>query len=319
MSEFLQRFQVHLYLAAIALGAAAGWLVPPLGEAVEPAVTPVLALLLYATFLGIPLRRLGRAFRAPRFLAGVLLLNFVAVPLVVLALVHGTGLQGPLLTGALLVLLAPCVDYVIVFTGLAGGAADRLLATTPFLMLAQILALPVLLRWFPQADAAGALPWSRFTGALVLVVLAPLLAAAVTQWATSRGPLGRAWERRVAAAMVPLMMLTLGTVVASQTARIGSRVAELLPLVPLYLGFAAVMTVLGWAAGLVVGLGGRERRAVLFTGVTRNSLVVLPLALAVPGTSGAEPLAVVTQTLVELLVMVVLVWLVPRLVPVPEG
>ena len=57
----------------------------------------------------------------------------------------------------------------------------------------------------------------------------------------------------------------------------------------------------------------------VFTGVTRNSLVVLPLALAAADGSGLVPLAVVTQTLVELLVMVALVWLVPRLVPAAPG
>ena len=59
-----------------------------------------------------------------------------------------------LLVGVLLVLLAPCVDYVIAFTALAGGAAERLLAAAPLLMLVQLvvlilvpLALSVLLQW----------------------------------------------------------------------------------------------------------------------------------------------------------------------------
>ena len=118
--------------------------------------------------------------------------------------------------------------------------------------------------------------------------------------------------------MVPLMVLTLTTVVAGQAAEVGSRAAQLLPLVPLYAGFAVLMTGLGWCAGRVAGLPVAERRAVVFTGVTRNSLVVLPVALAVSGGSALVPLAVVTQTLVELVVMVVLVAAVPRLVPAPR-
>jgi ACR3 family arsenite efflux pump ArsB len=51
----------------------------------------------------------------------------------------------------------------------------------------------------------------------------------------------------------------------------------------------------------------------MFSVATRNSLVVLPLALALPPSLGLAPLAVVTQTLVELVAMVVLVRLVPRL------
>ena len=99
----------------------------------------------------------------------------------------------------------------------------------------------------------------------------------------------------------------------------GARALELVPLVPVYAGFAVVMTALGWGAGRAAGLTVPERRAVVFTGVTRNSLVVLPIALASADGSGLVPLAVVTQTLVELLVMVALVWLVPRLVPAAGG
>lgn len=51
----------------------------------------------------------------------------------------------------------------------------------------------------------------------------------------------------------------------------------------------------------------------IFSGATRNSLVVLPLALALPAELAIAPLAVVTQTLIELVGMVVLVQLVPKL------
>ena len=52
---------------------------------------------------------------------------------------------------------------------------------------------------------------------------------------------------------------------------------------------------------------------VVFSGATRNSLVVLPLRLALPAAFDLAPLVVVTQTLVELVAMVVFVRLVPRL------
>ena len=282
-------------------------------------MTPVLALLLYATFLGIPLRGLGDGLRDVRFLGCVLVVDFVLAPVVALAAVRTAGLQGPLLAGALLVLLAPCVDYVIAFTRSAGGAADRLLATAPVLVLVQAAALPLLLGWILGDDDAAQLAWGPFVEALVTLVLVPLLAAAATQWAVPRWRPARVWEHGVATAMVPLMMLTLGTVVASQIGDVGARALELVPLVPVYAGFAVVMTALGWGAGRATGLAVPERRAVVFTGVTRNSLVVLPLALAAADGSGLVPLAVVTQTLVELLVMVALVWLVPRLVPAAPG
>ncbi|MEX5268048.1 arsenic resistance protein [Kocuria sp. CPCC 204721] len=310
----MERFQIPLYLAALAVGALAGWWAPGLGGLAAPAVTPVLAALLYVTFLGIPLRRVGEGLRDLRFMACLVIVNFAVVPVIVFALVRAFSIEGPMLIGVLLVLLTPCIDYVIVFSGLAGAANDRLLAASPVLLVLQMLTLPLYLWSFLAPDVAMAVHWGTFAQALAVVIVIPLVAAAVTQWAAARSPVARRWGRLAGGAMVPLMMLTLATVVASQIALVGSRAQALLPLVPVYVSFAALMTALGWAAGRLAGLRVRERRAVLFSGVTRNSLVVLPLALAAPDGTVLAPLAVLTQTLVELLVMLALVGLVPRLV-----
>ncbi|WP_206478729.1 MULTISPECIES: arsenic resistance protein [Kocuria] len=314
MTRFMERFQIPLYLAALAVGALAGWWAPGLGGLAAPAVTPVLAALLYVTFLGIPLRRVGEGLRDLRFMACLVIVNFAAVPVIVFALIRAFSIEGPMLIGVLLVLLTPCIDYVIVFSGLAGAANDRLLAASPVLLVLQMLTLPLYLWSFLAPDVAVVVHWGTFAQALAVVIVIPLVAAAVTQWAAARSPVARRWGRLAGGAMVPLMMLTLATVVASQIALVGSRAQALLPLVPVYVSFAALMTALGWAAGRLAGLRVRERRAVLFSGVTRNSLVVLPLALAAPDGTVLAPLAVLTQTLVELLVMLALVGLVPRLV-----
>ena len=84
---------------------------------------------------------------------------------------------------------------------------------------------------------------------------------------------------------------------------------------PIYVAFAAVMVPIGMAAGGIARLDAPGRRAVVFSGATRNSLVVLPLVLALPDRFALAPLVVVTQTLVELVVMVVFVRLIPRLIP----
>ncbi|MDN5725138.1 MAG: hypothetical protein L0G99_04280 [Propionibacteriales bacterium] len=52
----------------------------------------------------------------------------------------------------------------------------------------------------------------------------------------------------------------------------------------------------------------------VFSGATRNSLVILPLALALPDSLSLVAVVVVTQTLVELVGMVTYVRLIPRVV-----
>ena len=123
--------QISLYLAGLAIGALIGLLAPALAGPAAAVILPVLALLLYTTFLRHPLRQIGQAFRDWRFLATILGVNFVVVPMVVWLLSRIVADDQVLLVGVLFVLLTPCIDYVIVFTGLAGGDEERLLAATP--------------------------------------------------------------------------------------------------------------------------------------------------------------------------------------------
>lgn len=307
--------QVPLFIFAIVASGAAGLLAPWTAPTLAAAITPALALLLFATFLGVPLSELGRSLRDIRFLGTVVGVNFAVVPLLAFGLSRFVADDPGLLIGVLLVLLTPCVDYVIVFTGLAGGASARLLAATPLLMLLQVVLLPICLPLFAGQAAVGAIEAGPIVEAFLLLIALPLGAAAIIQRMSGRHRLAVAVESAAGRAMVPLMMITLAVVVGSQIAAVGADVVTLVRVVPLFVAFAAVMVVVGLAVGRVVRLDAPATRAVMFSGATRNSLVVLPLALALPPTLALAPLAVVTQTLVELVTMVVLVRLVPRLVP----
>ncbi|WP_193105674.1 arsenic resistance protein [Brachybacterium sp. FME24] len=303
--ERLERRQVPIYLAAVAIGFASGALRPGAAPALEVAVEPAIAALLLVTFLGVPMTRIGAAVRDWRFLLALLAVNFALVPLVVLVITRPLSSSPDLLIGALLVLLAPCIDYVIVFTALAGGAQERLLAATPLLMLGQMLALPVLLPLLSGSAAIGLLDPAPFLRAFVLLIVLPLLAAALIQRFAPR------WD--LSAAMVPLMVAVLAIVTASQSPRILSAGTALLALVPVYIAFLLLAVGVGILASRIVRLDAGSARALTLSGATRNSLVVLPLALAMPASLPLVPAAVVTQTVIELLGLVVLARILPLL------
>ncbi|QCU77963.1 arsenic resistance protein [Citricoccus sp. SGAir0253] len=317
MIGWLERWQIPLYLAALGVGAVFGLAAPSTAPALELAINPVLMVLLYATFLGVPLTRLGRALRDGRFLTGLLVLNFIVVPVVVYALSRFVADDQALLLGVLLVLLTPCIDYVIVFSGLAGAAHDRLLAAAPLLMLAQMLLLPAYLGLFMGPGLFQVLDVAPFLEAFLLLIVAPLTLAAITQYVATRSAAARKVMEVMEALMVPLMMTTLAVVVASQIAAVRADLSSLLRVIPLYVAFLVVMVPLGVLAGRVFGQDAPATRAVVFSGATRNSLVVLPLALALPESLALAAVVVVTQTLVELVGMVTYVRLIPRLVPHP--
>src|SRR5699024_4294740 len=177
MTEWLERWQITLYLLALGAGALIGLSVPSAAPVFEMAINPVLMVLLYATFLSVPLTKLGHALRDIRFLAGLLVLNFVLVPIVVYGLSRFVADDQALLLGVLLVL--------------------------------QMLLLPVYLGLFVGTDLLEVIDGGPFLEALVLLIITPLGAAALTQYGATRWAGARNMINGMHAAMVPLMMLTL--------------------------------------------------------------------------------------------------------------
>lgn len=316
MTAWMERAQIPLYLAALAVGAALGWLAPGAAPVMEAAVAPTLMLLLYATFLAVPFRRIGAAFRDVRFMAAVTVLNFGVVPVVALGLSRFVAVDDALMVGVLMVLLTPCIDYVIVFARLGGADWARLLAATPVLMLLQILLLPVYLLLFTGGDVAGQIDWRPFAEAFVLFIVVPVGLSVGTHLARRFAP-ARGLISAMDALMVPLLMATLLVVVASQFGGVIAEAHLLVRAVAVYVAFAAIMPVLGGAVGKLFRRDAATRRALAFSGTTRNSLVVLPLALALPEPLALAAIAVVTQTLVELVAMVVFVRAIPALIRDP--
>ena len=315
MTDWLGRWQIPLYLLALGVGALIGLTAPSTAPAFEMAINPVLILLLYATFLSVPLTQLGRALRDVRFLGGLLVLNFVIVPLVVYGLSRFVADQQALLMGVLLVLLTPCIDYVIVFSGLAGAAHERLLAAAPLLMVLQMLLLPVYIGVFVGPELFAVINVGPFLEALLLLILTPLVLAAITQYLAARWASAARVMNGMQTVMVPLMMLTLAVVVASQIDAVRADLASLVKVIPVFVAFLILMIPLGVLTGRAFKQNVPAIRATVFSGATRNSLVVLPLALALPDTLALAAVVVVTQTLIELLGMVIYVRITPHLIP----
>lgn len=311
----LERHQVALYVAAIAAGLLCGLAAPAAGPTLEHGITPVLAALLYATFLQVPAGQLLRSLRAGRFLAGSLLVNFVAVPLVVAAMFPLLPADEAVRLGFLLVMLNPCVDYVIAFCRMAGGSSRRLLAATPLLLIAQLLLLPVFLLLFLGGELTDVVEPGPFVEAFLTFIVAPLALAWATQAWAARRPAGRRVTAAAESAMVPLMAGTLLLVVGSQVPKLDGELAEVAGLAPFFVGFLVVMPLVGRAVTRLLRLTPADGRAVAFTGATRNGLVLLPLALALPDALAIAAVVMVLQTLVELLGMVTYLHVIPRLFP----
>lgn len=300
MRDVLEARQVGLYFAAVFLGALAAIALPGTAR-LEAVLTPTLAVMLFATFLQVPLSALGRAFTQVRFLLALGVANFVLVPLLVAALLPLLPDDPIIRLGVLLVLLSPCIDYVVTFAHLGRADARALLASTPLLLVAQMVLLPVYLSLFVGKATHDLIQADPFLQAFLWLIAVPLALAGTLQMLSARHTGAERWISGLGLLPVPATAVVLFVVVASVLPQLGAAGGSALRVLPVYVAFAVIAPGIGWIVGRRAGLDAPAMRALAFSAATRNSLVILPLALAIPGAMPLLPAVIVTQTLVELL------------------
>lgn len=234
------------------------------------------------------------------------------VPLLVSVLVQFLPNDPLVRLGVLLVLLTPCIDYVATFSHLGDADARLLLAATPALLVVQMLLLPAYLGLFLGEAASHLVHLAPFVHAFLWLIAVPLVLAGLFQiWAT-RSRVGGRLSLQLGLLPVPATALVLFVIIAAVLPQLGPATSTALRVIPVYLAFSTIAPVLGWMVGRWFQLDAPAGRSIAFSAGTRNSLVVLPLALAVPGAIPVLPAIIVTQTLVELVSQLIYVSMIPK-------
>jgi ACR3 family arsenite transporter len=309
----LERRQVWIYLTAIAAGLAMGASLPAVGPVFGTLLWMAVALLLYATFVQVPLLHLAAGFRDHRFSAAVLIGNFMLVPLFVWGLIQWLPDDLPLKLGVLLVLLVPCTDWFITFSQLGGGDAPRSIAVTPVNLLLQFLLLPLYLWLMLGADFGAVLEAEAMLPAAAALIGIPLIAAALTERWVEAAPRRAVWRERLAWWPVPLLAVVVFLIAGAQVGTVLDAGPLLLTVLPVFVAFLLGAALLARLLAALMRLPSASGRTLAFSLGTRNSFVVLPFALALPAGWEAAVVVIVFQSLVELFGMVLYLQWLPRL------
>ena len=215
--------------------------------------------------------------------------------------------------GVLLVLLVPCTDWYITFTHLAGGDTGRAIAATPVNLIVQMALLPVYLWLFMGSAFLEIFAVGPIVTVFLTLIVVPLVAA----WLLDRWAEGRSGQDvvidRLAWLPVPLLALVVFLISASQVQTVTESLTVLPQVVSVFVGFLVLALLAGLAITRVLNLPPRAGRALIFSLGTRNSFVVLPLALALPQEWRLAVVVIVFQSLVELFGMLAYLKAVPRL------
>ncbi|ARR10801.1 arsenic resistance protein [Paenibacillus bovis] len=311
--EQLEKNQVWLYALALIIAAGVGLIWPKSSASLNHIISFVLAVLMYGMFAQIPFFRLKEALANRQFIYALLITNYIAVPIIVWGLTRFLPTDPALILGVFLVLLTPCIDYVIVFTHLGRGNEKLVLVSTPLLFVTQMFLLPIYLWLFMGTQTAEIMSVGPFLEAFFGLIVIPLVLALLTQWWAKRQPRGVRFLDATAWLPVPFMALTLFVVVASQITKLYTSFDFISQVIPVYVAYMIIVPIAARIVSRIFHLDTGAGRALIFSAGTRNSLVVLPFALALPEPlNGLVSAVIVTQTIVELIGELIYIRLIPK-------
>lgn len=299
---FIEKIYTPIIFTAVITGLVLGhW--TGIGPFAEQLILPFLMGMLYVTFLQIPFQAIREAFANTRFTALSLILNFIWTPLLawLLALVF-LGSEPALYIGFIMLMVTPCTDWYLIFTGIAKGNVALSTAILPLNLLLQIILLPVYLLIF--GGVTGAVHPAPLLSSILFVLVIPFLLALMTNGLLNRHS---AIRNRLLQTLSPVPILLLSLAICAMFASQGGLLLNnlhllLLLLIPVTLFFLVNLAV-SQIAGQKAGFPYPDRVSLSMTTLARNS----PIALAIAMTAFPDqPLIALTLVIGPLLELPVL-------------
>lgn len=308
----LEKKQISIYIITLFISVIVG-LTWDQSNILEHAIEPVIGVLLYSMFCQIPFLELKQALKNRSFFAALLFGNFILIPILIWLLINIFSISPVISIGVLLVLLTPCIDYVIVFSHLGKGDSKSVLASTPLLFIFQMVLLPLYLWIFLGKETISIIEIAPFIKAFFYLIIIPFVLSIITQLISkSNNKQGKNILNFSGWLPVPFMALTFFVVIASQIWVLRENPVSILTVLPIYITFALIAPLIGKLSAKIFKVDTYGSRAVSFSTSTRNSLVVLPLALSLPAPENQiVAVVIVTQTIVEILFELIYIKVIP--------
>ncbi|ELZ00388.1 arsenic resistance protein [Natrialba asiatica] len=298
----IEKYQTVVVIAAIAGGILLGQ-ISGIPAVAEQLILPFLLVMLLGAFLQIPLTRLRKAFSNRRVVGLSLVVNFVWNPLFAVGLGF-VFLRGhpALWVGLIMLMVTPCTDWYLIFTDIARGDVSLATSLLPYNLVLQLVLLPVYLYAF--AGELVVLPLGTLVESVLLVLVIPLVLAAVGRATLPRVTGNSYFEETLLPALGPAQILFLALAIAAMFASQGAVILEnpgllLLLAIPVVV-FYVVNFVLGLGIGRLADFSYREVACFNCTILSRNSPTALAIAVVAFPNEPLIPLALVIGPLLEL-------------------
>ena len=262
-----------------------------------------LMLLLYVLFLSVDLKQIKKSLTNIRYTGVAVVINFIITP--VTAYVLGKMFFGnsvDIRIGLLMLLITPCTDWYLVFTGMSKGNVELNMSILPLNLILQIVLMPVYLLVFMGSEVV--MNVGTIVGSIVMVLLIPFVLSVITKIITANK---KEFQNFISEQCDNLQLLFLCLAVVSMFASEGRSLMEnpmllLEMFIPLLIFFTFTF-LLAQGIGRMLKFEKRDIVALNFTTLARNSPLSLAIVVATFPDKPLISLALVIGPLIELPVL----------------
>ncbi len=303
----IERFQTLIILAAVLLGLGLGqW--QSVQEHAEAFILPCLFLLFYGMFLTVSIGNLRESFVNMRFVGTSVAVNFIWTPILVWLLGWVFLADHPYLwLGFFMLMVTPCTDWYVIFTGIAKGNVNQSMAVLPINLVLQLLLLPLYLYIF--TGVTGSFDYGEIIKSIWYVLLVPLLSA----FLTSKILVSLKKQRLMEEYLVPFFnqsnILFLSLAIVAMFASQGHYLLEHIEILALLaipvLLFFLINFFVGESVGKLMKFSRADTVSLDFTILARNSPVALGIAIMAFPDQPLVALALIIGPLLELPVLAI--------------
>lgn len=314
MGLFEKLYTLIIFLAVI-IGISIGQ-VELIRANAESFIVPLLVAMLYITFLQIPIEAIKQAFKNIKFTYTSVIINFVWTPILawLLALLF-LGDNPAIYIGFIMLMVTPCTDWYIIFTGIAKGNVALSTAILPLNLILQVILLPFYLLIF--GGTTGVIEFSFLMESILIALFLPLVLAFLTKMVLRNKQQLR--DNLISnLSVLPIIFLSLAIVAMFSSQ--GQLLLDNLDLIwqitiPILL-FFIINLVVGQKVGQRMKFPYKDRASLSLTTLARNS----PIALAIAMTAFPDqPLIALTLVIGPLLELPILAIITQLLLFISKG
>lgn len=301
--EKINKYQTGVILIAVIFGLLLGH-VEFIADYSAKLIVPLLMVMLFGLFLSINTSELKSSFLNVKFSFANIIFNFVWTPIFAYVLGYIFLITDlPIWIGFVMLMVTPCTDWYLVFTGVAKGNVPLSTSVLPVNLILQVVLLPVYLMLF--FGKSGNVELSSLVESILLVLVVPFVLALIAKRIVgNESKVGSSLIQFFEKSQVLFLALAVVAMFASEGKNLIDNPDVIYKLLIPVLIFFAVTFVLSQVVSKILKFSYADKVSLVLTTMARNSPISLAIAVSAFSSEPLIALSLVIGPLIELPILV---------------